>query len=99
MPRGRSGPRASASPESSPFRPPSPTPFTTPSAFALPSCRSRLPGSTPPWSRGRDDPPGEDRRPLMGLFDGVRVLDLSRMLAGPYGSLLLADMGAEVIKI
>ncbi len=33
---------------------------------------------------------GEGR---MSLFDGVRVLDLSRMLAGPYGSMLLADMG------
>jgi crotonobetainyl-CoA:carnitine CoA-transferase CaiB-like acyl-CoA transferase len=35
----------------------------------------------------------------MNLFEGVRILDLSRMLAGPYGSMLLADMGAEVIKL
>ncbi|MBQ1083633.1 CaiB/BaiF CoA-transferase family protein [Nocardiopsis sp. B62] len=40
--------------------------------------------------------PGQDA-PLP--LAGVRIADLSRVLAGPYATMLLADMGAEVVKV
>jgi CoA:oxalate CoA-transferase len=45
-----------------------------------------------------DDPavgPGQ----RLSLLQGVRVLDLTHFLAGPFGSMVLADMGASVLKL
>lgn len=50
-------------------------------------------------------PAGPDRSAASGavdtrpLFDGLRILDLGAFFAGPFSSRLLADLGAEVIKL
>jgi crotonobetainyl-CoA:carnitine CoA-transferase CaiB-like acyl-CoA transferase len=36
---------------------------------------------------------------MNGCLEGIKVLELGNFISGPYGAMLLADMGAEVIKV
>ncbi len=36
---------------------------------------------------------------MTGALDDITVLDLSRVLAGPYATMLLGDLGARIVKI
>ena len=65
-----------------------------------PSPRRLLPLEDLPVWPALATPEKEVPRPSgRGPLDGIRVLNLGAMLAGPYGGMLMAELGADVVKV
>ena len=58
-------------------------------------CSASLAGDDAPRARGARPA----KRPLTHALEGIKVLDLGNFLAGPFGPMLLGDLGATVYKL
>jgi crotonobetainyl-CoA:carnitine CoA-transferase CaiB-like acyl-CoA transferase len=74
---------------------PAPTPGQHGEAVLTEALERAAEPTTEEPAAGEPQQPGPDRP----LLDGVRILDLGAYFAGPFSSRLLADLGAEVIKL
>jgi crotonobetainyl-CoA:carnitine CoA-transferase CaiB-like acyl-CoA transferase len=69
------------------------------SLTALRACLFRPPSFETALSQGGSSSVVKPRCPDEKILSGMRVIDLTRMISGPYATRIFADFGAEVIKI